>query len=341
MNAQKPKRVTLADVSAASGMSKASVSMILNDRPGSRLSAQAVDKVKAVAKELGYKPNAAARSLRVGKTGTLGFISDQVTVTRYASGMITGILRAAEQHDHTVLITETFGQPDGLAEAIAQLKHRDVDGLILGFMDSRLRDLKALPTGLPTVLVNSLEKSPSISVMPNEFKSGFDAVRRIEQSGASSVALIGPLRGAEADPLSYPSISRRFASLRTALAESEIELLGEWVLEDWNPADGYAATEKLLAGGPLPEAIICANDRVALGVFQALAEADRKPGTDLSVLSFDDEDIASYLRPQLTTLRLPYEEMGGRAVELLLESDSEPGEHLIDMPLVERASLRG
>jgi len=335
----KAKRVTLADVAKASGMSKAAVSLILNNKEGARLSAEAKERVREVANELGYRPNAAAQSLRSGKTRTLGFISDQVTVTRFASEMITGILRAAEARDHIVLIAETFGKPDQIAEAIAQMTDRDVDGLILGFMDSRQRDLKIPHTGLPTVLVNGIDDSPCTAVLPNEWESGAKAVQRVIESGARSVAVIGELANAEKDPRTYPSISRRFSSLRGALAETKLEVLGHWVLDDWNPTDGYEATTQLLAEGHSPDAIICANDRVAMGVFQALAEQGLTPGKDLSVLSFDDEIIASYLRPQLSSIRLPYEEMGSLAVELLLDGNLKPGEHQIDMPLIERDSM--
>ncbi|MGQ3384149.1 LacI family DNA-binding transcriptional regulator [Glutamicibacter sp. TV12E] len=340
MESHKAKRVTLADVAEASGMSKAAVSMILNNKPGSRLSAEATERVRGVAKKLGYRPNAAAQSLRSGKTRTLGFISDQVTVTRFASEMITGILRAAESREHTVLIAETFGKPEQMAEAIKQMAHRDVDGLILGFMDSRQRDLKIPQTGLPTVLVNGIDDSPCTAVLPNENESGAKAVRHIVESGARSVAVIGELGSAEKDPRTYPSITRRFGSLRRSLSEANLEVLGHWVLDDWNPTDGYQATTQMLSEGYKPEAIICANDRVAMGVFQALAEKGLIPGVDLSVLSFDDEIIASYLRPQLSSIRLPYEEMGALAVDLLLEGSLEPGEHQIDMPLIERDSMK-
>ena len=340
MEKPKTKRVTIADVAQASGMSKAAVSMILNNKPGTRLSAETSERVRGVAKKLGYRPNAAAQSLRSGKTRTLGFISDQVTVTRFASEMITGILRAAEARDHTVLIAETFGKPDQLAEAVTQMAHRDVDGLILGFMDSRQRELNLPSTGLPTVLVNGLDGNPSTAVLPNEYDSGAKAVQRVIESGARTVAMIGQLENAEKLPEAYPSITRRFGSIQAALDKSELEVVGHWVLEDWNPSDGYTATTQLLVEGHRPDAIICANDRVAMGVFQALAEDGLMPGKDLSVLSFDDEIIATYLRPQLSSIRLPYEEMGALAVELLLDGKLEPVEHQIDMPLIERDSMK-
>ncbi len=125
-------RPTLADVARLSGLSKTAVSLILNDRP-SRLSEDAVERVRTAAAQLGYKPNPpAAQSLRSGKTRTIGFISDQVTITRFASAMVRGTLRAAKELDHTVLIAETGDDPTQLAAAFDELIDRRVDGVIVG-----------------------------------------------------------------------------------------------------------------------------------------------------------------------------------------------------------------
>ncbi|MCW4465407.1 LacI family DNA-binding transcriptional regulator [Glutamicibacter sp. MNS18] len=339
MSTPKTRRVTLADVAAASGVSKTAVSLILNNRPDSRISEQTAARVRQTANDLGYRPNLAAQSLRFGKTRTLGFISEQVTVTRFASGMITGILRAAKQHDHTVLMAETFGEEPELRQAIAQMSHREVDGLILGFMDSRLRELPGLESEVPVVLVNGHDTQPRTCIMPDEFAAGSTVAHRLQQAAITRVALIGTHRRATLHPESYPSITRRFAGLTQALAAEGIGITGQWELEDWNPSDGFTATRAMLAGNQPPQALICANDRVAMGAYQALAEHGLRPGIDMPVISFDDEDIAAYLRPALTTVRLPYEQMGEKAVELLLGGQLTADEHLVPMPLIERDSL--
>ena len=125
------KRPTLADVAARAGMSKTAVSLVLNDRPGSRLSAEAVARIHEAARELNYRPNAQARSLRLGTTGTVGFISDDVTVTRFASAMIRGLLDAADERDRGVLIAETFNHPKQMRKAMEAMVDRQVDGLDL------------------------------------------------------------------------------------------------------------------------------------------------------------------------------------------------------------------
>ena len=117
------KRTTLADVAALAKVSPTAVSLVLNDRP-TRLSSDAVGRIRAAAEHLDYRPNPAARSLRLGKTQTVGFLSDDVTVTRYASAMIRGLLDVAEQHRHTVLIAETGSNPRRVKEALRAMLDR-------------------------------------------------------------------------------------------------------------------------------------------------------------------------------------------------------------------------
>jgi len=95
----------------------------------------------------------------------------------------------------------------------------------------------------------------------------------------------------------------------------------------------------LLATGTRPTAIVCLNDRVAFGAYQALAEATLAVPADVSLLSFDDSDLASWLRPQLTSIAIPHFDLGRRAVELLLSDQPAQGVHRVAMPLRERASV--
>ena len=169
----KARRVTLADVAQAAGMSKSAVSMILNERPGTRLSEEAVKRVRAAAEELGYRPDPQAQSLRLGRTKSIGFISDQVTLTRYASAMISGVLDEAKAHDRTVLIAETRGDPVELERAVEAMLDRRVDGLLVGQMVARLIDVPPLPRGVPLVVVNGTTSRDHPSVLPEERTAGY------------------------------------------------------------------------------------------------------------------------------------------------------------------------
>jgi LacI family transcriptional regulator len=330
------RRPTLADVAAASGMSKSAVSMILNARPGSRLSPEAAARVREAAEALGYRPNPAAQSLRWGKTRTIGLVSDQVTVTRFASGMIHGILRTARAHGHTVLIAETEGEPDRLAEGISSMIHQRVDGLLVGLMGARLIDLPPVPDDVPLVIVNGRTTNDDASVLPEEYEAGRGMAEILVEAGHTGIGIVGEIEGI-ADPRRSATISRRFAGIDDALRAAGIAPVSVTVPE-WDPAIGYEATLGLLAAHPELTAIIASNDNVALGVYQAAHRLGLEIPGDLSVVSFDDEELARHLRPELTTARLPYVEMAGHATEMILGL-RDLAHEVMPMPLILRQSV--
>ena len=334
------KRPTLADVSARSGMSKTAVSLVLNNRPGSRLSDDAVARIQEAARELNYRPNPAARSLRLGKTGSIGFVSDEVTITRFASAMIRGLLDVADEGDHAVLIAETGNHPKQLAQALEFMIDRQVDGIVFGSMAARLLDLPPLPESMRIVTANSASTRPYASVLPAEHNSGLAMMRLLLEHGhGDGIAIIGSTPGAPADPRASVTIGARFVGIDEALAEAGATPVAVVDVGSWEPANGYAGTKQVLDSGAPVTALLCLNDRVAFGAYQALGERGMRVPDDMSIASFDDDEIASYLRPALTTARLPYEQMGRQAMELVLRPDEEPGEHLVEMPVQLRGSV--
>ena len=111
-------------------------------------------------------------------------------------------------------------------------------------------------------------------------------------------------------------------------------------LEDWEPSEGYRGTRAILESCDGLTALICLNDRVAFGAQQALAERGLSVPDEVSLVSFDDDELATYMRPPLTTARLPYYEMGKLAMEIALAPGTADGEHLVPMPLQVRGSVR-
>jgi len=332
------KRVTLADVAEKVGMSRTAVSLVLNDRPGTRISPEAGARIREAAEQLGYRPNPAARSLRVGKTRTIGFLSDDVTVTRFASAMIRGLLDVAEEHEHTVLIAETGSNPKRVRAALDVMLDRQPDGLIIGLMGAKESDVPALTGKLPVVLLNGTSPGVRTCVLPDEFEAGRTVAHHLADRGHTAIALLGDHEELRHVPRISATIGRRFAGVEAGLAERGLALAHAVVQRNWEPEDGYAAARTLLDHGPAVTAVIAANDRMAFGTYQAIQEAGLRIPQDLSVISFDDEFIARSLRPPLTSARLPYEEMGRRAMELVLAPTRPTGELLIEMPLQVRAS---
>jgi LacI family transcriptional regulator len=336
------KRATLADVARRAGLSPSTVSMVLNERPGSRIPEETAQRVRSAARELDYVPNATARGLRTGRTGVIGFISDEVTLTRYASAMIRGALDAAEAHDYVLVMAECDHQRERIARAMAQLQARRIEGLLFGLMSARRVDLPPLGA-TPGLIVNGT--APGLRpILPDEYEAGRTAVAHLVRNGHRRIALIG--RSTEhLEPAVSVTIGRRMAGIDDGLARAGIALADEVGARFWEPEVGYEGTLAILERTPGITAILAANDRIALGVYQAAQAAGLTIPADLSVMSFDDEQLATYLRPQVTTMRLPYLDMGRIGMESLIGGDAPTGangadgEVLVPMPLVERGSV--
>ena len=335
-----PKRATLADVANLAGLSRTSASMILTGRPDTRLSAEAHAKVMAAAQQLGYRPNVAARSLRTDRTQTIAFISDVVATTRFASGLIRGALHAAEEANHVMLVLETGGEPAREGEAIRAALDRQVDGIIFAAMRAREIFVPDLPIQAPVVMLNATSPRFSTCVLPDEEQGGKAAVRLLAEVGLGrTIALLGQSDEAEVGLFRSETVARRVRGIRSEMKRQRLKFVAEESCWNWEPDEGYKLTRRMFRKNPSIGALLCMNDRLAFGAYQALSELGLRIPEDVSIVSFDNDELASYLRPGLTTIGLPHERMGEFAVELVLES-RDGREHLVPMPIVERQSTR-
>lgn len=334
------KRVTLADVARLAGLSPTAASMILTGRPDTRLSAEAHARVHAAALELGYRPNLAARALRTDKTRTIAFISDVVATTRFANGLIRGTLEAADAAGHVVLVLETGGEPAREVQAIEAALDRQVDGFIFAAMRAREVFVPALPAATRVVMLNATSRHHPVCILPDEFEAGSAAVRLLHDAGIrNGIALIGHNQTVEHGLFRSETVSRRLSGIRTEMARFGLDFVAEESCWNWEARNGYELVSGLLERKVPLTALLCLNDRLAFGAYQALGEAGLRIPADMSVVSFDNDELAADLRPGLTTFALPHEEMGREAVRLLLAPKPEPGEHLIPMTATIRQSI--
>lgn len=331
------KRPTLADVAQLSGLSITTVSMVLTNRPNTRLSEEASERVRAAAAKLNYRPNPAARGLRMGKTRTVGFISDEVTITRYASAMIRGLLEEAEVRDHTVLISESGRRQDRILQAMELMIDRQTDGIVFGLMGAKRIELPELSTDVPIVTTNATTTAGHPCVLPDEYSAGHNAVRHLVERGHRRIAFIGRSESLLNLDISA-TVGARYAGMDDAMAEAGLTFAHQVAGSIWEPDLGYRGMLEIIDAASVT-AVVTANDRVAFGVYQAAAERGLRIPADVSVISFDDEYLASYLRPQLTTMQIPYLEMGRLAMDLVLDGDP-PAQTLVPVPLQERGSVR-
>lgn len=332
------KRVTLTDVARLAGLSPTAASMILTGRPDTRLSAEAHAKVHAAAAELGYRPNVAARALRTDRSRSIAFISDYVATTRFASGLIRGALAAADAAHNVMLVLETGGEPARALRAIEAALDRQVDGIILAAMRSREVFVPDIHIPVPTIMLNGTNARFPVSVLPDEFEGGRSAVGLLVAAGITDrVVLVGHNPDQERGQFRSETIARRITGIRAEMAARGMSFAAEASSWDWEVANGYDLVRRLLPK-ERPRALLCLNDRLAFGAYQALGEAGLSIPDDVALVSFDNDELASYLRPGLTTIGLPHQKMGELAVELLLDPPA-AGERLVPMPTVLRGSL--
>jgi LacI family transcriptional regulator len=343
------RRVTLADVARSAGVSQTAASFVLSGRREEmRISADVEDRVRRAAQETGYRPNIVSRSLRTGTTHTIGFVSDTVATTPFAGHLIWGALDAARERGHLLVIAETAGDPDLERQLIEAMHDRQVDGIVFASMYTRKVAVPKTLLDRPAVLLNALpaRRSAIASVLPDETEAGRTAARVLLEAGhRKGIFLIGAGPQPTRVPKGSLAAVQRLTGIKEALGAAGVEMEGAVACPDWQPELGYEATRRLLEENRVPSALICFNDRLSLGAYQALAEAGLQVPSDVSVVSFDDDLIASWIKPQLTTIALPHYELGQTAIEVLLDgarqpSSGRPQVTYVPMLLRDRDSVR-
>ena len=332
----KTRRVTLSDVAAEAGVSATTASYIHNGRADEmRIAPATVAKVQAAVATLGYRPNRSARSLRTRRTATVGLISDQIAGAQYGSSMLTGASLAARELDHLVVMGESGGDPGLERLLIEELEDREVDGIVYATRTARSISLPPGLRGVRAVLLNCEAPGEEVAcVIPDDEGGGRTAAGVLLAAGVRDVWVVGedPTPDATAGP-------RRLAGIRAALAARGLEVAGV-IACDWRVEEGFEATTRWLADGGRAQGLICMNDRLAMGAYQALAEAGLRVPEDVSVVSFDGSALAGWLRPVLTSVELPFPDLGALAVRRLLDADDRGGTVSLPMPVRHGGSVR-
>lgn len=330
------RSATLRDVATSAGVSRTTASYILNGRADEmRISSTTVAKVQAAVADLDYRPNRSARSLRTQRTATVGLISDQIAGEQYGSSMLTGASLAARELDHLVVMGESGGDPEIERLLIEEMLERDVDGVVYATRTARAVRLPRGLRGVRSVLLNCEAPAERLaSVVPDDEGGGRAAAAVLLAAGVQDVAVVGqdPTLEATAGP-------RRMAGIQAELSTRGIKV-ADHILCDWSVPEGFVATRRWLAGGGRAAGLICMNDRLAMGAYQALAEAGLRVPEDVSVVSFDGSSLADWLRPAVTSVELPFAELGALAVRRLLDPEDRGGVVSVPMTVRHGGSVR-
>ena len=329
-------RPTIKDVAARVGVSRQTVSRVINNK--GEVSDTTRDRVLAAIEELGYRPNATARSMVMGRTCTLGCISPNITDYTFAN-IIEGAQAAARRLGYFVLTGSAPNESD-VEPLLEEMLHRQVDGLMVlnPRADDRFRCfLPLIEEDLAIVYLNNTPQGEPVSAVHcDDRDGGYQATHYLIERGHTAIATI---LGPDNEECTFD----RLEGHRQALSEAGLAL-DSIPLErgDWSATSGYQATQRLLEAAQPFSAIFAQNDRMAVGAIRALREAGLRVPDDVSIIGFDDIPLASYFDPPLTTLRQPMEELGRQAARLLVRTiqnaDRLPEQVSIRARLVERAS---
>jgi LacI family transcriptional regulator len=329
-------RPTIKDVAARAGVSRQTVSRVINNK--AEVSATTRTVVQAAIEELGYRPSAVARSMVAGRTCTLGCISPNLTDYTLAN-IIEGAQAEARRLGYFILSGSAPTEAD-VEPLLEEMLHRQIDGLLVlnPRIDERYRHiLPFVEKGMAVVYLNNTpQEEPVSSVRCDDREGGYKATQYLIELGHTNIATI-------VGPSNEECTFDRLAGYHQALTDAGLEVdpaLGE--RGDWSATSGYQATQRLLDVGASFSAIFAQNDQTAVGAIRALREAGRLVPHDVSIVGFDDIPLASYFDPPLTTLRQPMQESGKQAARLLvatIQSPSrKPEQVLIHARLIERAS---
>jgi len=308
------RRPTSADVARLAGVSRTTVSFVLNDRDDARISPETRRRVLDAAERLGYHVHGPARQLAEGASRTVGLVLRQSPEHVASDALLPETLRglaAAARSDRYRVLVEPL--PPGTGSYAELVRSRQADGLVISGPRSDDGELQQLAhDGFPVVLQGELAGVELPSVDVDNRRAAFQAVSHLTALGHRRIACITNA------PLAYTAASDRLAGYRDALAAAGLARDEQLVVEgEFDSTSGERAAGALLRLADPPTAVFAASDVVAFGALSALRMARLRVPADVSVVGFDDIPLAAFADPPMTTVRTPAFELGeaaGRAV---------------------------
>jgi LacI family transcriptional regulator len=338
------RRPTMTDIAKLTGVSQSTVSLVLNNATGAKFSDATRSKVLKAAQELGYRMTQREALDATNERTLIVYLADEISTSPHPVVNIDGARDAAFAHGRMLAVYSTHGNAEIEQQVLdATLSNPHVLGVIYATVYTRKVSPPAALSKVPTVLLNCYTSDTSMSsVVPAEVAGGHTATDHLLNAGHRRIGFINgePWQDAARD---------RLKGYRTALATADLPFAAELVREgDWSSGAGFEQTLSLMRETNPPTAIFCANDLMALGAIEALKQLGQRVPEDVSVLGYDDQEIARHTHPPLSTVVLPNYELGRWAVETLLQEEHNraagaPVRHRVvklDGPLVERGSVR-
>lgn len=318
------KRATIKDVAALAGVSAATVSRVLADRP--EISGETKDRVRAACRRLDYVPNAAARGLTGRRTNIIGMVVPDVS-NPYFSGMATAIERRAAQEGFRLLLSNSMRGEEQELRAIDHFLARQIDGLLVAAISPQSQARHgALIGNLPCVYIGVNHSEACSYVMSDNTAGTYEAARYLLDLGHRDILFFGGRATSRTRELRYKGFSQAMAEEglegRQLVAVGDIRQLRQW---------SYEKALDLFESGPVPDAIFAFSDVTALKIMEAAEERGIRIPQDVSLVGYDNISFASLPRIDLTTVSQRKFRMGEIAVTRLLEQIRGSRERTVDL----------
>ena len=329
-------QATSRDVAARAGVSQSTVSLVLTGHPRARIAATTRERVLAAARDLGYRPNLLARGLVKRRSFAIGVVAPSLD-NPFFSGIVSGADRVATESGYGVLLCDAREVPAHVH--LQRLRDRQVDGVLVAPSVAENPEARALLEGMNVVVMDAPEGA--LPGVPSDADSaGAQAARHLLSLGHRRMAFLGPASPAH----TFRARERGFVrTLREAGIALTSEALRRVPATVRGGEEGMAA---LLSGGCPPSAVFCVNDLVAVGALKACAVSGLHVPDEISILGCDDIELARYVSPELSTIRIPVREIGARAARLLLRaiegdaSTRSPSPHALSRPVAVQLVVR-
>lgn len=303
------RRPTLTQVARRAGVSIASVSRALNNGPAS---AETIRRVRAAVAELGYVPDATARLLKHGHTPSIAFAAPDMTNPVYVE-MMSAMEQVIRAEGYRLTITSAGTDAEGIADLVSDLGRGLADGLIISPLRVTPQLVQSLvAAAVPLAVIGRIGEETPLDCVQVDSATGIGlAVDHLVGMGLTDLLLLnGPI---DTTPGRY-----RDAGFREAAKQAGLEPRPPLIAEDFTTEAGAAALATALEHGAPPQAIVAANDLLAVGAMRVLSDRGLLPGTDIAVVGMDDTYLADLVYPRLTSVSLRAADRARMAAQLLI-----------------------
>lgn len=339
--AGRSRRPTMTDIGKLAGVSQSTVSLVINHMSGAKVSGETRKKVLRIARELGYPVERHGHAAPLEPRNLIVYLTDELSTSPHAMLTIDGARDAAWEHDCLLSVFATRSDPEYENAVLDRLLASPaLLGVVYATIFTRAVTVPERLAPVPTVLLNCHTRDRQFSsVVPSEVLGGYAATMHLLEAGHRRIGLVNGEGWIEA-------AAERLKGYRQALSTRDVPFDPGLVREgDWQVSTGHAHALALLSLPDPPTALFCANDLMAVGALEAVRERGLDVPRQVSVVGYDDQDIARYTQPPLTTVLLPNYEMGRWAAEHLIAQVNGGATRRtsmkMDCPLVERDSVAG